>query len=57
MKFSRETLAQVSTHHSGLWVPLTTVAEGRGQGGGAALIVQGRTAVVDGRVDGDGPHA
>lgn len=45
------------THHASLGVPLPAVAEGGGQGGGAALVVQGRPAVVDGRVDGDGPHA
>lgn len=45
------------TYHSGLRVPFPPVAEGGGQGGGAALVVQGRPAVVDGRVDGDGPHA
>lgn len=45
------------THHSGLGVPLSAIAEGGGQGGGAALVVQGRPTVVDGWVDGDGPHA
>lgn len=47
----------VRTHHAGLGVPLPAIAEGGGQGGGAALVVQGGPAVVDGRVDGDGPHA
>ena len=45
------------THHSGLRISLSSIAKGGGQGGGAALIVQGCPAVVDGRVDGDGPHA
>lgn len=45
------------THNAGLGVPLAAVAEGGGQGGGAALVVQRRAPVVDGRVDGDGPHA
>lgn len=51
------TLTQLYAHHSGLGVPLAAVAEGGGQGGGAALVVQGRAAVVDCRVDGDCPHA
>lgn len=45
------------THNAGLGVPLAAVAEGGRQRGGAALVVQGRASVVDGRVDGDGPHA
>lgn len=45
------------THNASLGVPLAAVAEGGGQRGGAALVVQRRAAVVDGRVDGDGPHA
>lgn len=45
------------TYHSGLGIPLPSIAEGGGQGGGAALVVQGCPAVVDSRVDGDGPHA
>lgn len=45
------------TYHSGLGVPLPSVAEGGGQSGGAALVIQGCPAVVDCRVDGDGPHA
>lgn len=45
------------THNAGLGVPLPAVAEGGRQRGGAALVVQGRASVVDGRVDGDGPHA
>lgn len=45
------------THNAGLRVPLASVAEGGRQRGGAALVVQGGAPVVDGRVDGDGPHA
>lgn len=45
------------THHSGLGVALSAIAEGGGQGGGATLVIQGRPTVVDGWVDGDGPHA
>lgn len=45
------------THNASLGVPLATIAEGGRQRGGAALVVQGRASVVDGRVDGDGPHA
>ena len=45
------------THHAGLRVPLAPIAEGGGQRGGAALVVECGPAVVDGRVDGDGPHA
>lgn len=46
-----------NTHHASLGVPLSAVAEGGCQGGGAALVIQGSPAVVDGRVNGDGPHA
>lgn len=45
------------THNASLGVPLAAVAEGGRQRGGAALVVQRRAAVVNGRVDGDGPHA
>ena len=45
------------TYNASLWVPLAAVAEGGGQGGGAAFVVQGRASIVDGRVDGDCPHA
>ena len=45
------------THHASLWVPLASVAERGGQCGGAALVVQGGASVIDGWVDGDGPHA
>lgn len=45
------------THNASLGVPLAAVAEGGCQRGRAALVVQGRSSVVDGRVDGDGPHA
>lgn len=44
------------THHSSLWVPLAAIAECGGQGGGAALVIQGCAAVIDGWVDGDCPH-
>ena len=57
MHFTASPRARGCTHHAGLRVPLPPVAEGGGQGGGAALVVQGGSAVVDGRVDGDGPHA
>lgn len=58
LKFSvRWNFGHFYTHHSGLWVPLAAVAERGGQGGGAALVIQGRAAVVDGRVDRDCPHA
>ena len=46
-----------NTHNAGLWVPLASIAERRCQGGGAALIVQGSAPIIDGRVDGDCPHA
>lgn len=45
------------THNTSLWVPLAPVAECGCQCGRAALIVQGSAPVIDGRVDGDGPHA
>lgn len=44
------------THHSGVGI-LGTVAERRRQRGGAALVVVGILAVVDGAVYADGPHA
>lgn len=58
--FFRETFVSLGsrhTHNASLGVPLAAVAEGGRQRGGAALVVQGRASVVDGRVDGDGPHA
>lgn len=45
------------TYNTSLWVPLAAVAERGGQGGGAAFVVQGRASIIDGRVDGDCPHA
>lgn len=56
----RETFVSLGsrhTHNASLGVPLAAVAEGGRQSGGAALVVQGRASIVDGRVDGDGPHA
>ncbi len=47
---------EVSGGDSGLWVETSAVAEGAGQGGGAGLVVQGRSAVVDSAVDADRPH-
>lgn len=46
-----------NTYNSGLGVPLAPIAKRGGQGGGAALVVQGCSSIVDGWVDWDCPHA
>ncbi|KAL0595567.1 hypothetical protein AAY473_035758 [Plecturocebus cupreus] len=49
-------LVDMGCHHVGQ-AGFKLLTSGGSQGGRAALIVQGGPAVVDGRVDGDGPHA
>lgn len=50
-------LQHIHTHHACFRVSFTAVAEGGGEGGGAAFIIERGASVIDGRVNRDGPHA
>ena len=53
----RALAVQIGGGHAGLRIGRATVAERGGERGRARLVVQCRAAIVDGRVDRDGPHA
>lgn len=51
------TIKSERTHNTSLRVAFSPVTECGRQRGGAAFIIQSGAAIVDRRVDGDGPHA